>query len=173
VQKRIDAFMVPPVQLFTDRRVQIVTLAVLHRLPAIYASREFAEVDGLMSYGPDSADQGRLVGIYTGRVLKGEKPTDLPVMQPAKFKFVINLQTARTIGINVPPTLGSGIVSPSAWAVNSVPPWIKDTLKTGALVRRGQVIGLAGQSGNANGPHLHFCMGWATVFLRAPMFHAD
>jgi ABC-type uncharacterized transport system substrate-binding protein len=105
VQKRIDALLVPPVQLFIDRRVQIVTLAVLHRLPAMYAARELVEVGGLMSYGPEQSDQYRLAGIYAGRILKGEKPSDLPVMQPTKFEFVINLQTARLLGIDVPPTL--------------------------------------------------------------------
>jgi ABC-type uncharacterized transport system substrate-binding protein len=105
VQKRIDALLVPPVPLFVDRRVQIVTLAVLHRLPAIYSRREHTDIGGLMSYGANIAEQNRQVGIYAGRILKGEKPADLPVMQPTKFEFVINLQTARTLGIELPPTL--------------------------------------------------------------------
>jgi len=91
--------------IFFNRRVQLATLATYHRLPAIYGWREHAESGGLMSYGPDLPDQFRLTGIYVGRILKGEKPSDLPVMRPVKFEFVINLHTARTLGIEVPPTL--------------------------------------------------------------------
>jgi putative ABC transport system substrate-binding protein len=105
VQDRAEALLVAPAVLFQTRRAQLSTLAVHHRLPAIYPWREFIEVGGLMSYGASRIDQLRQVGIYTGRILKGEKPADLPVMQPTKFEFVINLQTARTLGIEVPPTL--------------------------------------------------------------------
>ena len=103
--KRIDALLVDSNALFVVRRVQVVTLAAYYRMPAIYPRREFAEIGGLMSYGSDLVDQWRLAGIYTGRILKGEKPSDLPVMRPTKFELVINLQTARTLGIKVPPTL--------------------------------------------------------------------
>jgi putative ABC transport system substrate-binding protein len=85
--------------------VQLVTLAAHYRLPTIYFMREFAEIGGLTSYGPDYPDQHRQAGIYTGRILKGEKPSAIPVLRATKFKFVINLQTARTLGIEVPPTL--------------------------------------------------------------------
>jgi putative ABC transport system substrate-binding protein len=82
--------------------MQINTLATYHRLPTIYGFREHVEIGGLASYGPDLADQMRQAGIYTGRILKGDKPSDLPVMRPRRFYFVINLKTARTLGIEVP-----------------------------------------------------------------------
>jgi putative ABC transport system substrate-binding protein len=103
VQKRADALLVFPNVLFFNRRVQLVTLAAHHRVPAIYSQREFAEAGGLMSYGTNLADRDRQVGIYAGRILKGEKPADLPVMQLTKFEFIINLQTAKTLGIAIPP----------------------------------------------------------------------
>jgi putative ABC transport system substrate-binding protein len=104
VQKRADALLVPPNILFINRRVQLVTLAAHHGVPAIYPYREFVQSGGLMSYAPIQ-DQARQVGIYAGRILKGEKPSDLPVMGPTKFEFVINLQTAGLLGITMPPTL--------------------------------------------------------------------
>jgi putative tryptophan/tyrosine transport system substrate-binding protein len=105
VQDRAEAVLVAPATLFQTYRAQLSTLAVLHRLPAIYPWREFVDVGGLMSYGASWTDQSRQLGLYTGRILKGEKPANLPVMQPTKFEFVINLQTARTLGIEVPPAL--------------------------------------------------------------------
>ena len=105
VQKRADALLVSPEPLLTTRRVQLVTLAARHPVPTIYYIREFAEIGGLMSYGPNIADLYRQVGVYSGRILKGEKPTDLPILRPTKFEFVINLQTAKTLGLEVPASL--------------------------------------------------------------------
>ena len=104
LQKRTDALLVSPDGLFNNRGV-LLTLAAHHRLSAIHPEREFTEAGGLMSYGANSMDRYRQAGIYAGRILKGEKPADLPVMRPTKFEFVINLHTARLLGIEVPPTL--------------------------------------------------------------------
>jgi putative ABC transport system substrate-binding protein len=104
-QKRLDALLVTPDGLFNDRRVQLVTLAAHHRIPTIYYDRAFAESGGLLSYGTSLADQFRQVGVYVGRILKGDKPGDLPVLRAVKFEFIVNLQTARILGIEVPPTL--------------------------------------------------------------------
>jgi putative ABC transport system substrate-binding protein len=104
-QKPIDALLVGPGPLQDIRRVQLVTLAAYHRVPAIYSLREFAEAGGLMSYGTSITDAHRQAGVYTGRILKGEKPADLPVMQSIKFEFVINLNTAKAFGLTVPPSL--------------------------------------------------------------------
>jgi putative ABC transport system substrate-binding protein len=105
VQKRVDALLVTDDVVLAGRRTQILTLAARHSMPAIYCARPWADAGGLMSYGSISTDQGRQAGIYTGRVLKGEKPADMPVMRATKFEFIINLATARAIGIEVPLTL--------------------------------------------------------------------
>ena len=102
---RADALFVAPDGFFSSRRVQFATLAAYHRVPASYALREFVEAGGLMSYGTDFLDMFRQVGVYTGQILKGAKPADLPVIQASKFEFVINLQTARALGIEVPNAL--------------------------------------------------------------------
>jgi putative ABC transport system substrate-binding protein len=104
-QNPIDALLVGPAPLFYNRRVQLVTLATYHRVPAIYFQREAAEAGGLMSYGTSLSDANRQAGVYTGRILKGEKPADLPVMQSVKFELVINLNTAKAFGLSFPPGL--------------------------------------------------------------------
>jgi putative ABC transport system substrate-binding protein len=104
-QERIDGLVVTPSVLFNNRRVQLTTLAVRHAFPTVFPDRLFAEVGGLMSYAPNGTELVRQLGIYVGRVLKGEKPSELPVIQPTRFELVINLQTARTLGIEVPPLL--------------------------------------------------------------------
>jgi putative ABC transport system substrate-binding protein len=100
-----DALFIAPDGFFASRRVQLALLAMRHGLPMAHSVRESAEAGALMSYGTDSADMFRQVGVMTGQVLKGAKPADLPVIQSAKFEFVINLQTARALGLDVPPTL--------------------------------------------------------------------
>ena len=105
VQKRPDGLLISPDPLFTNRLVQLATLSARHVMPTIYSLREFAEVGGLMTYGSNFSDSFRQAGNYTGRVLNGEKPAELPILQPTKFEFVINLQTAAALGLEVPPTL--------------------------------------------------------------------
>jgi putative ABC transport system substrate-binding protein len=104
-QKRAEALVVGLSAMFISRRVQMTTLAAQHRLPTIYSLRDFVEAGGLMSYGASYTEQHRQIGIYTGRILKGEQPADLPVMQPTKFELVINLKTAKVLGLDVPPSL--------------------------------------------------------------------
>ena len=105
VQEHADALLISGDALFTNRCVQLAILAARHAVPAIHGNREFAEAGGLMSYGPNVTELFRLVGVYTGRILKGERPADLPVVLPSKFELVINLQTAKTFGLDVPPAL--------------------------------------------------------------------
>jgi putative ABC transport system substrate-binding protein len=104
-QKRADALLVSPGPPFAERHIQLAILTAYHRLPAIYGDRQYAESGGLISYGSSTQDQFRQAGIYAGRVLRGEKPADLPVLRASKFDLVINLQTAKTLGLTVPPTL--------------------------------------------------------------------
>jgi len=104
-RERPDALIVGGDPFFNSRRVQLALLAARHAVSAAYSSREYAEVGGLMSYGPNFLDAFRQVGVYVGRILKGAKPADLPVVQSSKFELVINAQTARVLGLTVPPAL--------------------------------------------------------------------
>jgi putative ABC transport system substrate-binding protein len=104
-QKRARAFLYNADPIFYSRRVQMVLLAVRYGAPGIYTLRDYAEVGGLMSYGPDNADHIRQTAVLTCRILKGEKASDLPVLRSSRFEFVINLQTAKIIGVDVPPAL--------------------------------------------------------------------
>jgi putative tryptophan/tyrosine transport system substrate-binding protein len=104
-RERPDALFVSGNAFFNSRRVQIASLAARDRIPASYGDHEYPLVGGLMSYGTDQADVWRQLGVYTGSILKGAKPADLPVVQSTKFELVINLQTARLLGIEVPPTM--------------------------------------------------------------------
>jgi putative tryptophan/tyrosine transport system substrate-binding protein len=104
-RERPDAVLVGTTAVLNGRRVQLAHQATFHRLPAIYASRDYVEAGGLISYGSDIVNGFRQVGLYTGRILKGAKPEDLPVVQANKFELVINAQTARMFGLAVPDRL--------------------------------------------------------------------
>jgi putative tryptophan/tyrosine transport system substrate-binding protein len=105
VREQVDALLIGPSGFFTSRRVHIANLAMRHGIPATYSQREFPEIGGLLSYGTNLTDTWRQVGVYAGRVLKGAKPADLPVVQSTKFELVINHQTARMLGLTVAPSL--------------------------------------------------------------------
>ena len=105
VSERADALLVAPDTFLSTRRVQIAILAARHSVPAIYTARGYAEAGGLISYGTNVTDSVRQQGVYAGRILKGTKPADLPVVQSTKFELVINLRTAKALGIKIPPTL--------------------------------------------------------------------
>ena len=105
VEQRVGAFLVTAAPFFDTRQDRIVGFAAQRRLPAIYQFRQYAAAGGLISYGPDVAESYKSAGTYVGRILKGEKPADLPVMQPTNFDFIINLKTAKALGLTVPPTL--------------------------------------------------------------------
>jgi putative tryptophan/tyrosine transport system substrate-binding protein len=105
VEKRSEVLLVSSSSLFSNHRMEIVALAAQHRVPTLYFERDFAEAGGLMSYGPNIPEQYRQLGIYAGRILSGQKPGDLPVRRATRLEFVINLTTAKTLGLTIPQTL--------------------------------------------------------------------
>jgi putative tryptophan/tyrosine transport system substrate-binding protein len=105
VERKVQGLLITTDTLFNDRRIQLITLTARYAVPAIFPFRENVEAGGLMSYGPNLPDRDRQVGIYVGRILKGEKPSDLPIVRATKFEFVINKQTAKTMGLTIPNNL--------------------------------------------------------------------
>jgi putative ABC transport system substrate-binding protein len=105
VQKRIDALLIAGSPVFMGLRAELAMLAARHSVPTMYWDRPLAEAGGLISYGANGADQFRLVGLYVGRILKGERPADMPVVQPAKFELVINIKAAKSLGLEISPKL--------------------------------------------------------------------
>jgi putative tryptophan/tyrosine transport system substrate-binding protein len=105
VRQRTGAVLVPAEPLFFTRRERLVALAASHAVPTVYSLSEFVDAGGLMSYGTSNIEGWRQVGVYTGRILKGEKPSDLPVVQSTRFELVINLNAAKALGLTIPPNL--------------------------------------------------------------------
>jgi putative ABC transport system substrate-binding protein len=105
IEQRIDALVFTGIVFFNRYRDRLVALTTQHRIPAVFTNRVFPEAGGLMSYGADASDAYRQAGVYVGRILKGDKPADLPVMQATKFVFVINMRTVKALGLIVPPGL--------------------------------------------------------------------